>query len=52
MLQRRGSVVGVDDMTRLVMKMGNPFSKLSSIRDCGREEHLEVVFRSMKLMNC
>ena len=47
MLQGCGSVVGVDNMTRLVMKMGNPFSKLSSIGDCGREEHLGVVFRSI-----
>lgn len=34
-LQRYGSVVGVDDVTRLVMQVTDPLAELSGVGDCG-----------------
>ena len=38
MLQRCGSVVCVDDVTRLFVKVSDPFGKLSGVGDGGGEE--------------
>ena len=38
MLQGRGTVVGVDDVARLLVDLADPLCKLSCVRDRGREE--------------
>lgn len=44
MLQWRWSVIRVNYVTRLFMKMGDPFDELSSIRDCrGQKDVVHIV---------
>lgn len=38
-LERRGAVVGVDDVARLVVDLGNPLGKLARVGDRRRQEH-------------
>jgi hypothetical protein len=45
-LQGRRSKVGVDDMARLVVRLGDPFGKLERVGDGGGEE--DVVDRMGK----
>ena len=40
MLERRWSEVCVDHRAWLVLDLNNPLAKLSSIRDCRRQEHI------------